>query len=138
MGNASLTTISVPHAIGIGLAQILSLAPGVSRMALTTVTGIGLGITPLVSFLYSLTCELALIFVAAIVTLRKKNASPYLYFSPSQTSILVMSCLFSLFALELSRVSFEHGYASLLGGYLILLAVSLAALQSIDNKNRYK
>jgi undecaprenyl pyrophosphate phosphatase UppP len=70
--------ISVPitHAILIGFAQSLALLPGVSRLAVTCVTAIWLGIDPVVSIMFSLLMEFFLIASALGKALIKSENQP--------------------------------------------------------------
>ena len=119
----SSTTILPLQALIIGCSQTLALLPGISRMALTTTTGIWLGIHPGVSFLFSLVCEFGLMCIAIAVALYKTNVSWRL--SSKQLVIIGCSTLVSYAALELSYISFLSGSAVFFGWYL--LAVSIYA-----------
>ncbi len=121
----SLTTINISHAMLIGCAQTLALLPGVSRMALSTVTGIWLGIAPEVSFLFSLACELVLIGGAVVIALYNTHKES-LRLTQKQMLLIALSTLFSYGALELSRYGFMSNSIALLGWYLI--GISLYAI----------
>lgn len=119
----SLKTISIFHAFLIGLAQSLALIPGLSRMALTTVTGIWLGIDPHLSFVYSLTCELVLVAIAVAAAFQKKGTSFMRGPSAQEFFIVGASSLVSFAALILSSYGFTSRTVIFIGWYLIAVSV---------------
>jgi len=127
-----IQVISPFAAVVIGCAQTCALIPGISRMTLTTISAIWLGINPQLSFIFSLSCELALILVALVVAFRsKKFESMPGTFSLSQLLILIISCAISYGALEISYRAFIVGSAYTFGIYL--LGISLLSF-SMRNK----
>lgn len=120
------TTIRLSHAFFIGLAQTVSLIPGVSRMALTTATGIWLGIDPKLSFIYSLACEVALILIAVVVALKRntsQSASLLSNITPLQGIFLAVSSLVSYGALWLSYKGFNNQSVAFVGFYLLGVSI---------------
>lgn len=118
----SLKTISIFHALLIGIAQSFALIPGLSRMALTTVTGIWLGIDPLLSFIYSLACELILICIALAVAFEKQGFFFVKGLSLREWLIVGTSTFLSYAALILSEHGFVNGSVFYVGWYLIAVS----------------
>lgn len=110
------------HGFLIGLAQTFALIPGVSRMALTTTTGIWLGLDPHVSFAYSLACELALIFVAVAAAFYQEGITLFKGLSIFQLIVLSISTIVSYGALVFSAYSFIHYSVPGIGWYLLAVA----------------
>jgi len=117
-----LNEVSLLHAFYIGIAQCCALAPGVSRMALTTSTGILLGINPLLSFSYSLACELGLIIVACAVAVYTEKDFSLFRLSLIQVILVCISTFISYKALLFSALSFTHHAGTLMGAYLVLVS----------------
>ncbi len=135
--------IGVLQAIAIGIAQSLSLVPGVSRLALTCVTGMWLGIAPEATFVFSLCCELALALVALIKTAYDFAYEPLAVraeykklFSPAllQGIILLATTIASYMLLGLACSSFANKKIVYFGFYLAVLSVFTAYLTK-KNKN---
>ena len=123
LGN--LNYISPPVAVCIGLAQALALFPGVSRLTLTTVTGIWFGINPLIAFIFSLACELPLIGIAV---LKAFNNGAQLPWPGWYTIALIISSVISYELLCLIAVAFSNLSVVYFGWYLCILASILCAL----------
>ncbi len=119
----TLTTISLFHALLIGIAQTVALIPGVSRMALTTTTGIWLGIDPHFSFFYSLACELILILIAVGTALPKKGSALVSTLSRVELAILAGSSIVSYAALSLSYAAFVTTFVVFIGWYLLAVSI---------------
>lgn len=127
----TLTTISLYHAFLIGIAQTVALIPGVSRMALTTATGIWLGIDPHLSFFYSLACELILILIAVGTALQKKGSALVSALSRVELAILAGSSIVSYAALSLSCAAFVTTFVVFIGWYLLAVSfiIGFSSLQ---------
>lgn len=119
----SLKTISILHALLIGVAQSLALIPGISRMALTTTMGIWLGIDPFLSFIYSLACEFVLICIAVAAALQKQGTYFLKGLSLMEWCIVTASTLVSYAALTMSGYGFVNGTVIPVGWYLIVVSV---------------
>lgn len=131
--SSSDIAVSYGTALVLGIAQSCALLPGVSRMAMTTVVGIWIGLHPGVSFLFSLACELGLIGIAVVAAHNKNNE---LSLSRKQLIFITLSTVVSYAALELSRYSFVSGSAALFGWYLVGVS-TYAAISSADNQSRH-
>ncbi len=119
----TLTELSITHALIIGLAQTLSLLPGISRMAMTVSSALWLGIEPKLGFMFSLLCELLLIIVAAVAALYKKDSSSTLWsLTHTQWSILMVSGTLSYGALQVALNGFVTGSIVYCGWYIIALS----------------
>jgi undecaprenyl pyrophosphate phosphatase UppP len=95
-------------------------------MAVTTTTGIWLGIDPKLSFIYSLACELPLIVIAVVVALKKKTsqtASLLSSISPLQGAFFIGSSFVSYGGLLLSYHGFNNQLAGFVGFYLLGLSL---------------
>ncbi len=123
--------ISWAQASIIGLAQAAALLPGISRLALTFTIGVWLGIEPLTSILFSLTCELGLIVVAVAKALRdiyvdddeEHKSTHFFSLSFAQSGWLIISLLISYGCLQLVILMSSHQIIYLFGWYMLALAL---------------
>ncbi len=124
----TIREISFFQAFLIGCVQSLTLFPGISRLALTFVASIYLGIDPLIGALFSLSIELALICVALakagydLFSHTHIRAESTIDFSISRLFWLAISTLISFGLLQLVLSSMVHKTIVLFGWYLLILA----------------
>lgn len=118
-------TLTYFDAIIIGLAQALSLFPAASRLALTFVAAIWLGIMPLPAMLFSLTIEFVLILGAVAKALydvyRKKASFPAVSFF-GFIALTFASIIAYLALLWVTQLAIS-GSIALFGLYLLALSV---------------
>ena len=111
----------------IGFAQCFSLLPAISRLALTFVTGIWVGLTPTSSFLFSLSIEFFLILGAELLAfysyVRKKQYIPRLRLW--SFSSLIIACVIAYVLLDLMLFVANTDTLRYFGFYLIALAICL-------------
>jgi len=106
----------------IGIAQGLSLLPGISRMATTFVVARWCGIEASAAFLYSLALQLPLIFAALAKSFYlifiKKMAMPVI----SKSGLLLLSCatVISYGILQLVYCTAQHDYFAYFGWYMLI------------------
>ncbi len=129
--------ISVPSlfdAIFIGLAQGISLLPGISRLAVTYAAGIWLALTPETSFLFSLFIEFFLVAGAIVLALyeqwqEKKEVFPHIHVG-SVMFIVLSSCV-AYFLLELVFSLALRGQIAYVGFYTLALALLLFSYKGL-------
>lgn len=112
-------SITIVQAILIGCAQSFALLPGISRLAVTCSMGIWLGIAPTMSILFSLSCELALILIAAGLALQSQFVRARLQMNLLQCFGLFFVSGLSFLALIFVNYCFNSGAVVFFGWYLI-------------------
>lgn len=122
-------SITVQHALIIGLSQACALLPGISRLATTIVTASWLGIDPLVGALFSLSIELPLIIAALAKALVRhpETVKQILTLSWSRIFILTATSIISCLLLIAVITLHMHGLLFLFGYYLLAITIALGA-----------
>ncbi len=129
--------ISYSDAALIGIAQGFALLPGVSRLALTFVTGVWLGLIPAASFYFSLIIEFFLILGAVIKALFESSQLKEEYLSHLNWRSLVSLIFSSAIAyatLELVFYMAQNNTLAYFGFYLLALAIYLFLFCSQNNE----
>ncbi len=129
--------LSYVGAAVIGIAQGFALLPGVSRLALTFVTGVWLGLIPASSFYFSLIIEFFLILGAVIKALSESSQLKEEYLSHLNWRSLVSLAFSSAIAyatLELVFYTAQNNTFAYFGFYLLVLAIYLFLFCSQNNE----
>lgn len=118
-GTVQVLTWKVAFLIGLG--QGIALLPGISRLATTVVIGSLYGLTPLLSYLFSLAIQLPLIGAAVLKVLYKDGLSLFKRYGSIPGILAVLLCSYAAYKLlELILFLFELQATTFLGWYMLL------------------
>ncbi len=133
-----LTDITYAHGIGIGLAQMLALIPGVSRSGATTTAGLALGYTRPAAARFAFLLAVPAVFGSGLYELVHSLGEPaavYGYAETALATVVAFGVGFAVIAFLMKYIS-THSflpfviYRILLGGTLIVL-LSTGVLQPL-------
>lgn len=116
--NGRRTNIAWLDSIYIGFAQIIALLPGVSRSAVTTVSGVSRGITKEEAFKYSFMLYIPISFLSGLYSLTKLSDLSLMYIV-----YFLVSAVMTFIGLKIFRRVFLSDKLYYFSIYCILLAV---------------
>jgi len=119
-------TPSYFDALIIGIAQSIAVLPGISRLAITVVAALWLGIAPNMAFIFSLILEWFLALVAITKALYDRQKEPLALFSAplSWYITLTITTAFSFVLLSLSYTATIYNLLPAFGWYMIALSLT--------------